>query len=167
MTPSDDSTSEDNASANGDSVSQCNNDNSETETDACEIRESNNVDQSEIDMDTMPIGSSMEEIEIMNDNVKKVMAILDDQNDINMDNIETILQHVRLANIPSQYLREIYRNCLIQSRINTSNDDDVNKEACEKNESNNNQTLAEFGDVEQSSASQSIDRSIKQNVAGL
>ena len=91
--------------------------------------------------DSDPIGSSMEDIQTFNDNIKKAMLILDNQNEFNMDNIETILQRAKLANIPSQYLREIYRYCLIQSRKTPSVDSDMNKESHNTEQSNNIQIV--------------------------
>ena len=78
----------------------------------------------EIDDDTtMPIGSSKEDIENINIFIQKALSILDDYDpdDISIDNIETILQRARLANIPAKYLGEIYRDCLFQSTIHTKN----------------------------------------------
>ena len=85
--------------------------------------------------DTLPIGSTIEDIQTMNGTIKRVVSFLNSQDDVNVDNIETILQRARLANIPSQYLGEIYRDCVHQPKINSSIQDeksrvyDVDKES--------------------------------------
>ena len=112
-----------------------------SEDDASEHSESSSMHEDrEVDMDNMPIGSSIEEIETIKDNMKKLMLILDHQ-DVNMDNIETILQHARHANVHSQYLHELYRDCLLQSRTSTFTNDNGINVPCARNQSNNAQTM--------------------------